>query len=193
MIDQSAFRFRATAGSLLLAAAVAAAGFLALHRQGTPAPVAASGLPIAVLPAAANGVPDSGVGFFTVTAAPGQTVRLHALILNRSARQPLLTLAPVDAYRIAGGLAYALPDATPRGVGAWIRLSTVAVRLSPSGHHLVTISLHIPSWIGTGTYAGALSIGLPEQGTIARAAASMHVQMRLAVAVVVRVHVGKPA
>jgi hypothetical protein len=118
---------------------------------------------------------------------------LHALIVNRARNQTLLTLAPVDAYRTASGLAYALPESRRLGVGAWMQLSSGALRLGPASRRLVAVSLHIPARFAAGTYAGAISIGLPQQSTAGHAEASIHVQVRLAVAVVVHVRAGRQA
>lgn len=180
-------RFRPVAWVLLGVAVLAGVGVSHLRGTTATARTTVSAVPVAVLPANAAGIPKTGSGYFTVTAAPGQTVDLHALLLNRTRRRQTLTLAPVDAYENHEGLSYGLPGNARRGVGAWLHLWQATLRLAPSGPHLLGMRLRIPAQIPAGTYAGALSIGWPTSSTSARGAASIRVQMRLAVAVVVQV------
>jgi len=188
MFGQPPSRFQAIAGVVLVAGAIlGAAGAYRLHHQAGTALAAANVVPITVLPAGASGAPRAGPGYFTVTARPGQTVHLHALIVNRTHSRPLLALAPVDAYRTASGLGYALPSDNRRGVGAWIHLSRHTLTMAPASRRLIDLSCHVPADARAGTYAGALSIALPGSGTVPSASASIRVQMRLAVAVIVHV------
>jgi hypothetical protein len=183
-------RLHATGASLLLSGAALAAGIVCLHRPSASAQAAAAMAPITVLPAVASGVPQMGPGYFTVTAVPNQTVSLHALVLNRTRSRPVLALAPVDAYWTGGGLAYRLPNDPRQGVGAWLTLPERTVDLAPTGRRLVDMRLHVPAHTAVGTYTGALSVALPNTSTLAHGAASIHVQMRLAVAIVVHVRPG---
>jgi hypothetical protein len=188
MVTPPVRRLHVLASALVLAATLlGAAGISWLHHSGSTVLAAANAVPIAVLPAGPGGMPRAGAGYFTVTAKPGQTVHEYALILNRTRARPLVAVAPVDAYRSTSGLTYGLPGDARRGVGSWLHLSSDAFRVPPAGRRLVNLSLHVPAQIPLGTYAGALSVTLPDGSTVNRASASIRVQVRLAVAVIVHV------
>lgn len=171
----------------LLGLGVPAAGFVFLHSGGAPTTAAAAAPSLSVLPADAAGVPIPGPGYFVVTAAPGQTVSLHALIVNHGQMRPTLALAPVDALRTASGLSYALPDDARRGAGAWLQLSHSRLRLRPNAVRLVELTLRVPAHVSDRTYIGALSVSFAGGESPVAATASLRVQTRLVIAAVVQV------
>lgn len=147
---------------------------------------------VVVQPSDSQGNPLSGPGYFEVTAAPGSSLQLYALVGNVGQKQTTIRLAAVDATSgLYGGVSYKLPQQKRKLVGAWITLSTAKVTVRPGKGTLVPFAVHVPARIASGQYIGGLTAFAPissqNKGTVRRRATSFQVQLRRVVAVVVTV------
>jgi hypothetical protein len=146
---------------------------------------------VVLTPSDSQGNELEGSGYFEVTAAPGSTTTLYALVGNVQHRKVGINLVPVDARSgVYGGVSYDLPERRRKMVGAWMALSTPNVRLGPRKATVVTVTLRVPAGIASGQYVGGLTAFIPttaaSRGSNSRDGA-IQLQLRRIVAVVVTV------
>lgn len=148
----------------------------------------ATGLPVIVRPADAQGNELNGPGYFVVTARPGSTTHLYALVGNRSQQKAVVSIVPVDAATgVYGGVTAQLASQPRHRVGAWIHISTRKVKLGPDKGQIVPFALKVPKHTHPGQYVGALTAFVPSNVTKRGHGFAFTVQTRLADDVVVTV------
>lgn len=155
---------------------------------GTAFASGATGLPVIVRPCDASGNQLDGPGYFVVTAAPGSTTQLYALVGNKSHDKAKVSIVPVDAATgVYGGVTARLASQPRHEVGRWIHLSTGKVSLAPNQGQVVSFTLHVPKHTRPGQYVGALTAFVPAGVTQRGRGFAFTVQTRLADDVVVTV------
>jgi hypothetical protein len=164
-----------------------------------PVAVAASsqqaGPEISLRPVDAEGNALPGPGYFVVTAQPGETVQLHALVSNSGSAPATVALKAVDASTSAtGGISYNLPEQPVRDAGAWVDLTQASAALEPGRAALVPFQLRVPDGVRTGEHVGGLTAFVPVDGPGGTAAGgqpgqqfAVRVQTRTVLAIVVDV------
>jgi hypothetical protein len=121
-----------------------------------------AGAEISLRPVDADGNPLPGPGYFVVTAQPGETVQLYALVSNSGSAPATVTLQAVDSSTSAtGGISYNLPDQPVREVGAWVALTQSTVALEPGRAALVPFQVRVPDGVAAGEHVGGLTAFVP--------------------------------
>ena len=163
----------------------------ALAQQApTPQPASQAGPEISLRPVDEAGNPLPGPGYFVITAQPGETVQLFALVSNSGAAPATVTLQAVDASTGAGGgISYNLPDQPVRDVGAWVALSQPVVTLEPGRAAVVAFQVRVPASATAGERVGGLTafVPVPGQGSAAGQQFAVRVQTRTVAGIVVNV------
>ncbi|MGI8825409.1 MAG: hypothetical protein ACR2JC_07170 [Chloroflexota bacterium] len=155
---------------------------------GTASAAGATGLPVMLRPCDANGTELDGPGYFVVTATPGTTTHLYALVGNKSQSRAIVSILAVDAATgVYGGVTANLGSEPRRLVGAWTHLSTGKVKLDPGKGEIVSFSLRVPKHTAPGQYVGALTAFVPAHETRRGRGFAFTVQTRLADDIVVTV------
>lgn len=148
----------------------------------------ATGLPVIIRPADANGDPLPGPGYYQVSARPGSMVRLYALVGNKSQQKAVISIVPVDAATgVYGGVTAKLASQPQRQVGTWIHLPIRKLRLGPNKGQVVPFTVTVPKHTRPGQYVGALTAFVPSRTTKRGHGFAFTVQTRLADDVVVTV------
>jgi hypothetical protein len=160
------------------------------------APVQQAGAEVSLRPVDAEGSPLPGPGYFVVTAQPGETVQLYALVSNSGSAPATVTLQAVDSSSSAtGGVSYNLPDRPVREVGAWVALTQSTVALEPGRAALVPFQVRVPAGVGAGERVGGLTAFVPADTPVGTAVPggqpgqqfAVRVQTRSVAAIVVSV------
>jgi hypothetical protein len=153
-----------------------------------------TGPEISLRPVDGAGNALSGPGYFVLTAQPGETVLLHALVSNSGSAPATVTLQAVDAATsAAGGISYNLPDQPVRGAGAWVDLSQSALTIEPGRAALVPFQLRVPADATAGEHVGGLTAFVPASGSGSTAGGqagqqfAVRIQTRTVSAIVVNV------
>jgi hypothetical protein len=154
-----------------------------LHTSNTaPAPR------IRLTPSNSRGAPVAGPGYFRLTARPGTTVALYASLGNEDSLAGSVQIVPVDAQSaVYGGISYDLPQQKRSAVGSWIQPAESSVIVAPHHSVVVPILLHIPLHVSPGVHVGGITAYVPTTPSQATGFGSLQVQLRVVVAVVVRI------
>lgn len=166
------------------------AGLACLTPLSTQASLAAgeTGLPVVIHPSDINGNETSGPGYFELTATPGSTTKLYALVGNKSHQKAVVSIVPVDGGTgVYGGITAKLSSDPRRVVGSWIHLLVHRVKLDPYKAQVVSFTLHVPTHTAPGQYVGALTAMVPAHDVQRGRGFAFTVQTRLADDVVVTV------
>lgn len=173
---------------LALTALVIAIACLASLPSGAAFAAGATGLPVIVRPSDANGNELPGPGYYQITATPGSTTQLYALVGNKAHQPAVISVIPVDAATgVYGGVTAKLASQPCREVGTWIHLSQRRVKLGPDKGTVVPFTLTVPKYTRPGQYLGALTAFVPSNKTRRGKDFDLTVQTRLADDVVVTV------
>ncbi len=168
--------------SILAVAALVPASSGAVFAAG------ATGLPVIIRPSDSHGIQLSGPGYFVVTARPGSSTHLYALVGNKSQQRAIVSLVPVDAATgVYGGVTARLASQPRRLVGSWLRIATRKVKLGPDKGQVVPFTLRVPKHTRPGQYVGALTAFVPSNVTKRGRGFAFTVQTRLADDIVVTV------
>jgi hypothetical protein len=109
---------------------------------------------------AGNQIP--GPGYFQITAAPGSSTQLYAIVGNVGKTRFTVSIVPVDARSgVYGGVSYNLPQQKRKRVGAWIALSTSRVVVHPGRASVVAFTVRVPASTAPGQYVGGLTAFVP--------------------------------
>jgi hypothetical protein len=146
---------------------------------------------VVLTPSDSRGNELNGSGYFEVTAVPGSTTTLYALVGNVQHHKVGIDITPVDARSgVYGGVSYDLPQQRHAAVGAWIATSLKRVALAPQKATVVTLTLHVPAGTSSGQYVGGVTAYVPTTATVrgsGRHNGAIQLQLRRVVAVVVTV------
>lgn len=159
------------------------------HAAGTAPPAGK----VVLQPADRDGNEIPGPGYFAITAAPGSSTQLYALVGNVGTSRFTVSLVPVDAKSgVYGGVSYNLPQQKRKKVGSWMALSSSRVVVHPGRAAVVGFTVHVPANTAPGQYVGGLTAFVPATGSTAGSAnhrrdGAIILQLRRIVAVVVTV------
>ncbi len=144
--------------------------------------------PVTVYPSDAQGNRISQPGWWVVTAKPGTTTQLYAVVGDVSNRPAAIRVLAVDATdAMFGGLAYNLPSARVHSVGRWIHLPTGNVSLTGGQGGVMPFKVVIPKGIKPGQYVGGVSAYVPSHDRQTSGKAQVIIQPRVITAVVINV------
>ena len=143
---------------------------------------------VSLRPADAQGHEVSGPGYFVLTARPGSTTRLYALVGNNGRASATISLVPVDARSgVYGGISLDLPNEPRRDVGSWVTLGRRSVALKPGKGAVIPLSVRVPARTRPGQYIGGLTAFVPISTRQQRAGLSITVQTRVALGILVTI------
>ncbi|MGZ8693125.1 MAG: WxL protein peptidoglycan domain-containing protein [Gaiellaceae bacterium] len=138
---------------------------------------------------------DGDGGYFRINARPGKEAE-QAIVLRNLSQRPLeLRIAAADAATGAyGGVSYGLPGDARARVGKWISFEQPTVRLAAGEAKRLPFTVAVPAGAVGGEHLGGITISVPssaktqetERGA-GQAGASLNIQTRRVIAVVVRV------
>jgi hypothetical protein len=118
--------------------------------------------PVTVYPSDAQGNRIEHPGYWVVTAAPGSTTKLYAVIGDVSSHAATIRILSVDAANgLFGGISYNLPSAPRRQVGAWVRLPAGKVSVNAEKGAVIPFTLVVPRGTKPGQYVGGVSAYVP--------------------------------
>jgi hypothetical protein len=167
-----------------LAAAMCALGLAPAMTHAASAPAAA----VALNPADAQGAALTGPGYFTLTAAPGSTTQLYAMVGNTGPIAGAIKVRAVDGTTASkGGISFAMPWSKRTGVGVWTHLSTGLVQLDASQAKLFPFTVTVPPKAAAGQYVGGFAAWVPAPRKSVNGSMGLKVQTRLVNAIVVTV------
>jgi hypothetical protein len=170
------------AGALLAAAVLTGIGGGFAHASSGPQ------TPVTVYPADAQGNRISQPGYWDITAKPGSTTKLYAVVGDVSNAPAAIRVLSVDATNATfGGLAYNLPTTKVRNVGTWVKLPTAKVSLNGNKGAVIPFSVKVPRGTKPGQYVGGVSAYVPSSNRQTTGKAQVIVQPRVVTAVVVTV------
>ena len=169
----------------LLAALAAAAG---------PAAAAQGSTDFTAEPAPRSSLDPDG-GYFRIPVGPGETVEQAVVLRNLSQKPIELRVDAVDAETGAyGGASYGLPTDTRERVGKWITFGQQTVRLAAAATARVSFTVVVPAGAVSGEHLGGIAISAPSTAKTqetkrgaGQAGASLNIQTRRVIAVLVRV------
>lgn len=147
---------------------------------------------VVLQPADVHGNEIDQPGYFEITASPGSSTTLYALVGSIAKKQLSISIAPVDARSgVYGGVSYNLPTQHRKSVGSWVHISRDKVKVQPGKAALVPFAVDVPDNVKPGQYVGGLTAFVPaKKGSAAQSGkrdGSIIVQLRRVVAVVVTV------
>jgi hypothetical protein len=118
--------------------------------------------PVTVYPSDAQGNRIEHPGYWVVSAAPGSTTKLYAVVGDVSHHAATIRVLAVDAADgLFGGISYDLPNAPRRAVGAWVRLPAGKVSVDSEKGAVVPFTLVVPKGTKPGQYVGGVSAYVP--------------------------------
>ena len=142
---------------------------------------------IVLRPSDSRGRQVPGPGYFVITAAPGTTTRLYALVGNAGHKDTTIDLGPVDAGSGPyGGISLALPTQRRTGVGSWVTLSATRINTGSGKEEVVTVTVHVPAGTRPGQHLGALTAFIPVRAGHHNGV-NLSIQTRVAVGILVTV------
>jgi hypothetical protein len=118
--------------------------------------------PVTVYPSDAKGNRIEHPGYWVVTAAPGSTTKLYAVVGDVSSHAATIRILSVDAANgLFGGISYDLPSAPRRAVGAWVQLPAGRVSVHADKGALIPFTVVVPRGTKPGQYVGGVSAYVP--------------------------------
>jgi hypothetical protein len=174
-------------GSIIVILAWMASSFVTLGTAGAVRAADAPPIRVVLQPSDAQGNAVAGPGYFQVTANPGTSLTLYALVGNIGQKRATIRLVPVDARSgVYGGISYNLPNQKVKKVGSWVVLSRKKVGLAPGKASVVQFTLRVPVKVKPGQYVGALTAFVPSQ-KVKGGIGALQIQFRRVTAIVVTV------
>ena len=127
--------------------------------------------------------------FVVLKVDPGVRTRDRLILENRSEERQTYDLYTADATSVDGAFVLSGADATPTGVGSWLRLPVRTVVLGPGKSRTITFALAVPANATPGDQAGGV-VALPRTTEAAESSSNVKLRARYGVGVRTYVRVG---